>query len=89
MAAMNQNAQMGDREITQDCLTSQKFCTSAYNTWSGECVTQSLRNDMIALLQEEQNIQFDVFNQMNTRGWYPVKSAEQQNIDELKQQYNV
>ena len=44
---------------------------------------------MLALLQEEQNIQFDVFNQMNARGWYSVKMAEQQNIDELKQQYNV
>ncbi len=87
--AANANCPMGDKEITQDCLTSQKYSTSAYNTWAGECVNQSLRNEMLSLLQDEQNIQFTVFNEMSARGWYPVKMAEQQNIDELKQQYNV
>lgn len=76
---MNQQ-QMTDKEIMDDILSSQKFITDSYNTYSCECVNQQLRTDFLNILREEHNMQQAVFDQMKTRGWYCPPSAEQQKV---------
>ncbi|MDR1735379.1 MAG: spore coat protein [Oscillospiraceae bacterium] len=71
---------MGDKEVITDMLSSQKFLTSTYNTYSGECMDQNLRMDMLDILKDEHNIQNDLFNTMNSRGWYPTKNAPAKEI---------
>ena len=67
-----------DREIMDDVLTSQKHITDVYNTFSNECVNQQLQADMMTILKEEHNMQFDVFSDMQKRGGYSPAAAEQQ-----------
>ena len=42
---------------------------------------------MLDILEEEHDIQQDVFNMMHSKGYYPTPAAEQQKVDQLKQQY--
>ena len=76
-----------DREIMDDVLSSQKHITGVYNTFSNECVNPQLQSDMLAILKEEHNMQFDVFADMQKRGWYSPATAEQQKVTEAKTKF--
>lgn len=81
------NWNLTDREIMDDVLTSQKHITGVYNTFSNECVNQQLQADMMSILKEEHNMQFDVFSDMQKRGWYSPAAAEQQKVTEAKSKF--
>ena len=81
------NNWLTDREIMDDILTSQKHITGVYNTFSNECVNSQLQADMMTILKEEHNMQFDVFSDMQKRGWYSPSAAEAQMIDQTKTKY--
>ena len=71
----------------QDALTSQKHVTDTYNTFANECANPTLRDDFLNILNEEHQIQADVFSEMQRRGWYQIAPADQQMIDQTKQKY--
>ena len=81
------NTPMQDKELLDDVLSSEKMITGSYNTFANECATPGVRDTMLCILKEEQDIQSDIFNEMISRGWYPVRPAEQQKIDTVKQKF--
>ena len=83
-----QNANFCDKDILTDALNAEKFATDNYNIFAYECANVALKNEFMSLLQEEHQIQYDIFEEMNKRGWYPVKPAQQQAVDQAKQKYN-
>ncbi len=78
---------MTDREMMEDVLSSQKAITGVYNTFSSECVHSCLRDDFLNILQQEHQIQADVFTQMQQRGWYNPAQAQQPQIDQVKTKF--
>jgi len=81
------NPGFGDREMMDDVLSSQKFITENYNTFANECATPALKSEFMNLLNEEHQIQHDVFTEMQKRGWYQVEQADQNKINQCKQKY--
>jgi len=81
------NLSMADREIMDDILSSQKHIAGVYNTFSCECVNQSLKGDFLDILREEQNIQSSVFAEMQKRGWYAPAPAEAQKVEQTKTKF--
>lgn len=69
------NGNMGDKEVLGDLLSTQKFISSNYNTYAGECQNTRLRDEFLHILNEEHMIQYEIYNEMSTRGWYQVKAA--------------
>ena len=86
MATMSQNS-MGDQEFLGDVLASQKLISSTYNTFANECATPEIRDEFLNILQEEHNIQADIFTEMQKRGWYQVKPADAQQVSQTKQKF--
>lgn len=80
---------MTEKEILADCLSSQKLAASSYNTFAGECANEQLRNTFLNILDDEHRIQADIFTDMNTNGWYPVQPADQQKLQQAKQQFGT
>lgn len=78
---------MGDQEIVNDSIASQKFITESYNTFANECATPNLRDEFMNILKDEHQIQAELFSEAQKRGWYPVKSADEQQIQQAKQKY--
>ena len=76
--------QLEEKEIFDDVLSSQKMITSTYNTFTNECATPKIRDEFLKILNEEHQIQADVFDEMQKRGWYPIPDAEQQKIQKAK-----
>ncbi len=81
------NAPMQEKELFDDVLSSQKFITDTYNSFTNECSTANVRDEFLRLLNEEHQMQADVFDEMKNRGWYPTPQAEQQMIAQTKQKF--
>ena len=77
-----------EKEILGDALSSQKSATELFNKASNECVHENVREMLLDILEEEHEIQQDVFCMMHEKGMYPTPEAEQKKIDQLKQQYS-
>lgn len=78
---------LGDKETLSDLISSQKFTTSNYNTFAGECVCEQLRTDFLNILKDEHNIQNELFNEASARGWYPVKQAPVNEVTQARQKF--
>lgn len=76
-----------DQDILTDVLTSQKNITGNYNTIANEASEASVRNTLMNILDDEHNIQFDVFKEMSKRGWYQTENAPQDKINQVKQKF--
>lgn len=83
---MNQN--YTEKEMLNDALTAQKTATNNFNTYSNECVHENVRDTMMKILNEEHDLQQDVFNTMHTKGLYPTPAAEEKKVTEAKQKFS-
>ncbi|WP_312645224.1 spore coat protein [Hydrogenoanaerobacterium sp.] len=79
--------QYGDKEMMDDALSSQKFVTGGYNNFANECATPALKTDFMNILNEEHQIQHELFLEMQKRGWYQVEAADQNKVTQAKQKY--
>lgn len=77
----------GDKEMLTDALSAQKAETAHYNLFANECVHKELRDTYMNILNEEHDLQFQVFNIMHERGLYPTPVAEQDKINQAKQKF--
>lgn len=77
-----------DKDILTDILSSQKFVTDGYNTFANECATPAVKTDCINILNEEHQIQNEVFCEMHKRGWYPTEAADQNKVNQAKQKFS-
>lgn len=76
-----------DQAKLGDALSSQKFISESYNSGANEASDQKVKSTLMSLLEEEHNIQHDLFLQMQKRGWYQTESAPQQKIDSTKTKF--
>jgi spore coat protein CotF len=81
------NSSMNDKEHLQDLLSAQKYLTENYNNCVSECQDILLRNDLLAILKEEHDIQNEVFQIMFHRGWCTLRPADQCEINTAKQKF--
>ena len=79
---------MQDKDRLEDALSSQKFIAEAYNSFANECAAANIRDELLNILQDEHNIQADIFGEMQKRGWYPTTPADQQQIQTVKAKYS-
>lgn len=76
-----------EKEILGDALSSQKATTELFNKAANECVHGNVRSMLLDILEEEHDIQQDVFDMMHAQGYYPTPEAEDKKVQQLKQQY--
>ena len=81
------NPSFGDREIMDDILASQKQITADYNTAANECASRALQSEFMTLLGEEHQIQMEIFQEMQKRGWYPTEQAPQNKVAQTREQF--
>lgn len=85
---MNQ-ATYSEKEILGDALAAAKFSTSNYNTFSNECAHEEVRSTMMKILNEEHDIQNNVFQMMSEKGYYPTPAADRTKISDAKKKYEA
>jgi hypothetical protein len=78
---------MGDKEYVFDSLQSQKKVSEGYNTFASECANVNLKNDFLNILRDEQQIEYELFCELQNRGWYQVQPAPQPQVEQAKQKF--
>ena len=76
-----------EKEVLHDALTMEKNITGTLNNFSNECANDNVRKVMLDILNDEHAIQFDVFNDMHARGYYPTTPAQQDKVNQIKSTY--
>lgn len=83
------NTPYTEKEILGDALATAKFSTDNYNTFSNECAHENVRSTMMRILNDEHEIQNEVFHMMASKGFYPTPAAEEKKIMEAKQKFQA
>lgn len=85
---MMQNTTFGDKEYMADLLLTEKHLASEYCTFLSEAATPEVVQTLSSLLSDTHTAAHSLFEEMNSRGWYPVTKAEEQKISSAKQKFS-
>lgn len=86
---MQQAMNLTEQEIMNDVLSSEKQIISAYGTFLAESTCENLRSEMAKIINDKQQIQFEVFDTMKQKGWYNVKNANLNDVQTASQKYQT
>jgi spore coat protein CotF len=79
--------EMNDRDFSNDILATEKYLTDNFNIFTKEATNQKLHSDTFQILQETHSAARDMFNLMFQKGWYKLKAAPGQEIQQSIQQF--
>ena len=83
------NASFQDQEMITDVLSTQKFITGDYNTVANEASAQNVKDTFMSILDDEHNIQHEIYLEMAKRGWYQTEAAEDNKVQQAKQKFGA
>lgn len=78
---------LSEKEILSDALNTVKSATNHYNSFSNECVHESVRHTMLHCLEQEHDIQQDLFEIMHAKGYYPTPAADEKKVQNAVQTF--
>lgn len=76
-----------DQHMINDLLSTEKHLAGEYGNLLVEGSTQQIRDLLTQNMKETACDQFQVYQQMEQRGWYPMKAAQQPDIQTAKQKF--
>ncbi|MBP2645240.1 MAG: Coat domain protein [Firmicutes bacterium] len=80
-------ASFQDRDILQVCLNEAKHMASSVNTYIQEANDEQLRRDYMTILGDLYSQQKQLFEYMQQKGFYSVKNANAQDIQQVKSKF--
>ena len=86
---MNQNAQtpLSDQELAFDLLYQEKSLMANISSEVVEGSQPGLRNVMNDMFMQMGQDQLQIFQEMNSQGWYQLKPAPAQDVQTAKDKY--
>ena len=84
-----QNNTFAEKEQITDLLSAEKFLAGNYNSFLLESATPEMVRCFSTLLNDTHNMQQNLFQEMQTRGWYSVTKAEDTKINQAKQKFSA
>lgn len=82
-----QNTKMTDKDIMMGVLGDYKQAIETLSHAAVEAANENLKRDFINALNTTFEDQKQVWNAINQRGWYPVKPAQPQDIQDAKNKF--
>lgn len=78
---------MDDKNLMEDVLLTVKGACDLYMHGTIESSTANVRGAFDQRLNETLQMQNEIFGKMSEKGWYPMESAQTQQIDKVKQKF--
>ena len=78
---------MDDRDLMESELLTLKGVCDLYIHGTIEASTAEVHTAFKNALNESLNIQNKIYNLMAEKGWYPMQTAPQQELDNVKQKF--
>ena len=80
--------EMNDRDRLNDLLATEKYLTDSFNISAREASHSSLHQDIMTILNETHQYQYEMFELMFKQGHYKLEAEQQQKLDQAYQQFN-
>lgn len=80
---------MTDQERLTDLLLTEKKMSTNYDLFASECVNTQLRDTFIQLLTAGHEIQSELFQDAQSRGWYKTTPAEANQVSQAYQKFSA
>lgn len=87
-ALSGQGMQLQEQDVMQVCLGQTKQLAQSLNTYILEANNEQLRRDYMTALGDVYNQQKQLVDIMQQKGYYNVKNATQQDINQAASQFN-
>ncbi len=87
MANMAMNSSLGEKEILNDILNTEKEILKAYSTAVTESSCANMRQLLLRNITQVSDDQYNVFNTMVNKGYYQKKDAQDQDVQQAKQKF--
>lgn len=84
-----EQCQFTEQDKANDLLQSEKYLAGCYNSYLLESATPEVKQCLSGLLNDTHSMQQRLFEDMNSRGWYPVTKAEDQKVMSAKQKFSA
>ena len=84
-----EQCQFNEQDKATDLLQSEKYLAGCYNSYLLESATPEVKQCLSGLLNDTHSMQQRLFEDMNSRGWYPVTKAEDQKVMSAKQKFSA
>lgn len=82
------SSQWSERDLVDDILHSEKQMLMSYGTYLAETSCPNLRNEFLKIITDKQQVQFQIYDLMTKKGWYPVKNAKLTDVQNAIQKYS-
>lgn len=86
---MNQQANLTEQDLLNDLLNQEKQLMSSYATYIQEASCQNLRKILTNQFNQTSQDQYQVFDQMRQKGYYQPKDAQDQEVQQAKQNFKT
>jgi len=83
------NGNFSDKDRLADALNIQKYATGHYNEFACEAATPEVRTCVMSILNEEHQLQQELFDEMHSRGWYPTEPADDNKLNGVKNKFST
>lgn len=80
--------EMNDRDRLNDVLALEKYLTDSFNTAVREASHPQLHQDLLTILNETHQCQYEMFELMFRKGHYKLEAEQQTKLDQAYQQFN-
>lgn len=80
--------EMNDRDRLNDVLALEKYLTDSFNTAAREASHKELHHDVMTVLTETHQMQYELFEVMFRKGHYKLEAEEQTKLDQAYQQFS-
>jgi spore coat protein CotF len=78
---------MNDRDRVNDILSMEKYLTDSFNVAAREASHRALHQDIMTILNETHQCQYEMFELMFRNGHYKLEAEEQTKLDQAYQQF--
>ena len=79
---------MNDRDRVNDVLTLEKYLTDSFNTAAREASHPQLHQDIMTILNETHQCQYEIYETMFRNGHYKLEAEERNKLDQTHTQFN-
>lgn len=80
---------MTDREYMDDILLTSKTMSNLYHYAVQESPTEGLHNEFKTILNQSLDMQHNIYNIMQQKGWYTTSPAPEQQINQVKTKFSA
>jgi spore coat protein F len=84
---MPANNPMGEKEILNDLLNTEKEIMKLYSSAVTESSCPNMRQVLMRNITQTADDQFNIFNIMVNKGYYQKKDAQEQDVQQAKQKF--